>query len=247
MQTVLTKAIKRGGVSSKETEKQLLKQFFQGCWDNVLIAGLQLEHKRDNPPLFPELLLQLRSEESKSMAKESRMRKHLGAHKPKIASQAASLCPTGNDPDLSTDDEVSELKKQVAKLQSQLTKHKTKPVEKSVPPQNSAVLDLKKQITELQSQFTKLNVKQNCQGSADGMRKESFHKPSSKGPPPTATKRALDRPRPGYCFHCGEDGYIALACNDVENPSLVASKRRQLRERHQLWDSQYSSDSLNEK
>lgn len=126
----------------------------------MLIAGHQLEHKRDNPPLFPELLLQLRSEESKNMAKESTIRKHLGAHKQKIASQVVSLSLTDNDPDLTTEDEVSELDKQVAKLQSQLTKRKTKPVEKSVPSQTSAVLDLKKQVTELQSQLTKLNVQQ---------------------------------------------------------------------------------------
>ncbi len=215
----------------------------------MLIAGHQLEHKRDYPPLFLELLLQLLSEESKNTAKESTIRKHLGAHKQKNASQFVSLCPTDNDPDLTTEDEVSEFKKQVAKLQSQLTKRKTKPVEKSVPSQTSAVLDLKRQVTELQSQLTKLNVQQcpNRQGSADGMRKASSHKPFSNGPPPTATKRALDRLRPGYCFHCGEDGHIASACNDGANPSLVASKRRQLRERQQLWDSQYSYDSLNEK
>lgn len=39
------------------------------------------------------------------------MRKHLGAHKQKIASLVVSLCPTDNDPNLTTEDEVSDLKK----------------------------------------------------------------------------------------------------------------------------------------
>ena len=64
LQTILTKVLKRGGLSANEADRHLLRQFCRGCWDNVLIADQQLERKRDNPPPFTELLLQLRIEAS---------------------------------------------------------------------------------------------------------------------------------------------------------------------------------------
>lgn len=73
LHTNLLKVMKRGGISVHEADRQLLKQFCRGCWDDSLIANLQLEQKRNRPPPFPELLLQLRSEENKHFAKESRI------------------------------------------------------------------------------------------------------------------------------------------------------------------------------
>ncbi|KAJ7991581.1 hypothetical protein DPEC_G00285350 [Dallia pectoralis] len=49
LQTLLTKAVTRGGVSAAESDKYLLRQFCRGCWDQSLIIGLQLEHRRPNP------------------------------------------------------------------------------------------------------------------------------------------------------------------------------------------------------
>ncbi|KAL0172755.1 hypothetical protein M9458_033066, partial [Cirrhinus mrigala] len=39
------------------------------------------------------------------------------------------------------------------------------------------------------------------------------------------------RPRPGYCFRCGENGHLASSCRDAPDPTKVAEKRRKLRER----------------
>uniref|UniRef100_A0A674MFW3 Paraneoplastic antigen Ma-like C-terminal domain-containing protein n=1 Tax=Takifugu rubripes TaxID=31033 RepID=A0A674MFW3_TAKRU len=57
LQTALTKALKRGGVVASEADRHLLRQFCRGCWDNALLADLQLGRRRDNPPSFTELLL----------------------------------------------------------------------------------------------------------------------------------------------------------------------------------------------
>ncbi|XP_077063831.1 uncharacterized protein LOC143715878 [Siphateles boraxobius] len=81
LQTLLTKAVTRGGVSAVESGKYLLRQFCRGCWDQSLIIGLQLEHRKPNPPSFPELLLLLRTEEDRRAAKMDRMKKHLGSTK----------------------------------------------------------------------------------------------------------------------------------------------------------------------
>jgi hypothetical protein len=36
LQTILTKVLKRGGLSANEADRYLLRQFCRGCWDNVL-------------------------------------------------------------------------------------------------------------------------------------------------------------------------------------------------------------------
>uniref|UniRef100_A0A674NQA0 CCHC-type domain-containing protein n=1 Tax=Takifugu rubripes TaxID=31033 RepID=A0A674NQA0_TAKRU len=140
LQTALTKALKRGGVVASEADRHLLRQFCRGCWDNALLADLQLGRRRDNPPSFTELLLQLRVEEDKQMS-------HLARLKP----------PT--------------LKKT------------------SKPP-------------------------------------KPFAKVSE--PTPSTNQAAKNRPKPWYCFQCGEDGHIVSACSNDPNPSLVAYKRNHI-------------------
>lgn len=81
LQGLLTKAISRGGVDAKDSNKHLLRQFCRGCWDQSLIVGLQLEHQKSSPPSFSELLLLLRTEEDRRSAKLERMRKHLAMQK----------------------------------------------------------------------------------------------------------------------------------------------------------------------
>lgn len=39
------------------------------------------------------------------------------------------------------------------------------------------------------------------------------------------------RPKHWYCFRCGEDGHIANNCNDPPNPTLVSTKRKELKDR----------------
>ncbi len=51
------------------------------------------------------------------------------------------------------------------------------------------------------------------------------------------------RPRPGYCFHCGEDGHLAVHCENDPNPRRVEEKRCELRDRQAAWDLKNSSNS----
>lgn len=39
------------------------------------------------------------------------------------------------------------------------------------------------------------------------------------------------RPKPGYCFCCGEDGYVKPQCGNPPNPTLVAMKRKEFTEK----------------
>lgn len=66
--------------------------------------------------------------------------------------------------------------------------------------------------------------------------------------PPTANHKLHHRPRPGYWFQCGEDVHVASICENDPNPSLVADKRKQLKECQALWDIQHgpsASGALN--
>lgn len=81
LHSLLTRAISRGGALAGDFNSQLLRQFCRGCWDQIIIIGLQLESKKSNPPVFPELLLMLRTEEDRRSAKLDRMKKHLGTTK----------------------------------------------------------------------------------------------------------------------------------------------------------------------
>ncbi|KAL1254358.1 hypothetical protein QQF64_016587 [Cirrhinus molitorella] len=44
-------------------------------------------------------------------------------------------------------------------------------------------------------------------------------------------RKQTDKPRPWYCFKCGEDGHIAASCELEPNPALVAEKCKLLREK----------------
>ncbi len=240
--TNLLKVIKRGGILADEADRQLLKQFCRGCWDDMLIANLRLEHKSKTPS-FPELLLQLRSEENKYFTKESRMKQHLGVQRQRASSHVVTANPLDqNHNEVSEHTEVAELKKQITKLQGQLAKQKSKTTRQSELPSNDAVLELKQQVTELQSQMTKLRIQKNPESKSNSSRSKQTNTQVRKDPP-TADHRQPHRPKPGYCFRCGEDGHVASICENDPNPSLVADKRKQLKERQVLWDSQYGSNA----
>lgn len=236
LQTVLAKALKRGGVSATETDRHLLRQFCRGCWDDVLITELQLERKRENPPSFSELLLQLRVEEDKHSAKENRMRKHLGSSKQKASAHLITAHHLSHK--TSMDSDLTDVKKQVTELQSQLTRLKTSEERSHQSPRDDVVDELKKQVAELQSQLTSLKCQKYPKATTNVAKPNAKLLMKPKQPSPTAERRSDNRPKPWYCFQCGEDGHIASACPNDPNPALVAAKRKQLKEKQSLWEAQ---------
>ena len=42
LQVMLNTTFRRGGVAASELDRQLLRQFVTGCWDNTLISELQI-------------------------------------------------------------------------------------------------------------------------------------------------------------------------------------------------------------
>ena len=118
LQVALSLAVKRGGVKPGDVNRHLLSQFCRGCWDNSLIAELQLKQRKLNPPSFAELLLLLRTEEDRGASKTLRMKQHLGTTKQRFAAQAQAQYATEGDKGVSA--ALSALTKQMAEIQKQL-------------------------------------------------------------------------------------------------------------------------------
>ena len=211
LQSALTHTVKRGGASSSDFEKLLVTQFCRGCWDDSLLAALQLKQKRLTPPSFPDLLLLLRTEEDQNAAKTMRMRQHLGSSKQKVTSHMQTVLPNSdenaNNTTLST---IQELSKQVAEIQSQLVKLTTK----STKPKGQ---NLKNAFNTKPKEKPKLNK-------------------VTKEPTEQPIKTQSTPPKPWYCFQCGEDGHIKPTCENEPNPALVTEKRKLFKEKQKKWE-----------
>lgn len=226
LQVMLNTTLRRGGVKAIDLDSQLLKQFCRGCWDNALLSELKLEQKKQTPPTFAELLLLLRTGEDKRNSKECRMKQYFGVSKQKVTSQfqAASSECTGECNALlqrrnESRSEIDDLKKQIAKLQFQLSR-----------------LSLKDDKTS--------SNKAHPRTTTNGTKQKQIL-PSN---PHNNNNNHSKQPRPWYCFRCGEDGHIKPQCEGEPNPSLVAFKRKLLREKQMEWEMRNGhlpSDHLN--
>ncbi|KAE8287194.1 Retrovirus-related Pol polyprotein from transposon opus Protease [Larimichthys crocea] len=159
LQVALSAVVRRGGITESERNRYLLKQFCRGCWNDALIADLQLERKMNALPSFAELVLLIRTEEDKQASKHNRMKKHLGLHKsnpaaPKlrVASQQLAACSCAIPEIEVTETEV--LKRQLSEIQAQVavlqttTPHKVK----ANCPDTTEINTLKRQIADIQAQ-----------------------------------------------------------------------------------------------
>lgn len=198
LQLALSTVVKRGGIPAADINKYLLKQFCRGCWDNTVINKLQLEQKKDQPPPFSELLFMLRTEEDRQLAKETLMKKHIPSvkHRANLQTHSTSACACGHSSD------------------------------------SSAIEDLRKQMLKLQSQMSALLSKNAASAKPNPQQMKQKPKPG----------QTINRPKPWFCFRCGQDGHIAPNCSSQPNPSLVEEKRRQLKHKQQSWDNKKPSN-----
>lgn len=103
--------------------------------------------------------------------------------------------------------------------------------------------ELKSQIKELKVQVAASVAQRNQPARSPHLRsnlsRSNFNEVSRKeNEGPKYTEMRSNRPRPWYCFRCGDDGHLAANCENVPNPSRVEEKRRKLKERQAEWDLQ---------
>lgn len=210
----MSTTLRRGGVLAPDVDQQLLKQFCRGCWENSLIVDLQLEQRKKNPPSFAELLLLLRTEEEKQEMKLSRMKQHLGSAKPAYSAGKrvmSHLQMAHSITDSESNNEVEMLKKQIADISAQLNNMSAESQKRKIPKQKTKT------------------VASTAKAEAHPVKKNVASQQSS-------TVRVGSKPRPWYCFQCGEDGHIVSVCENEPNPFLVAEKKKQLRETQAKWE-----------
>lgn len=214
LQSALTQAERAGGVSARDMSQHLLKQFCRGCWNDSLLTDLQLEHKLRHPPPFAELLLLLRTAETKHEAKVARRKQHLGIVKQKASVHLHTMCNSSVVPAESVPTEMSELKKELAQIKSQLASILAKKSERKA----------------------RVKSESSTGGPLTPSRPTKPDHAQKKEDKPHVKKNASVKPKPWYCFRCGEDGHIVADCEAEANPVLVAAKRRELREKQRAWE-----------
>lgn len=108
---------------------------------------------------------------------------------------------------------------------------------------SNSITELKKQVADLKSQLTSLMKKKKTISRELSEVRES-QKPDNANTESkhSFSKRTQSKPKPWYCFCYGEDvvGHISTSCESDANLALVAAKRKELRERWQLWEMQNS-------
>lgn len=138
---------------------------------------------------------------------------------------------------------MTQLKKELIELQSQVEAMKTS-ISGKVPKENPAAKEiavLKKQVAELKAQLAAPEIPQHRSGKTATSKSPSAkfqHRQTGKDENNQLRSGSVTftRPRPGYCFRCGEDGHLAINCENDPNPSKVDEKKCQLRERQVQWD-----------
>ncbi|XP_023813238.1 zinc finger CCHC domain-containing protein 12-like [Oryzias latipes] len=169
-------------------------------------AGELDKQKRQIPPNFSELLLMLRTAE----------KQHLNTTKPKVFSnyQGAQSQSPERDTSKTVDplSEIQDLKKQIANLQSHLASLKNKK-------------DSNSKVKSKSTNSTKTKVPP-----------ESLKTPKPQPSEQKSEPHPRNRPKPWYCFRCGEDGHIKPQCENEPNSPLVAEKKKLLRDKQIAWD-----------
>jgi hypothetical protein len=104
---------------------------------------------------------------------------------------------------------------------------------------------LQKQLnSEVSSQTSRHKIKLPQKTIKDLLAPSEANTKQNNGKPakqPSSSHKPNSEPRHWCCFQCSEDGHITATCEGESNPSLVAAKDKQLRERQLQWAAQNSS------
>ncbi|KAM3833971.1 paraneoplastic antigen Ma3 homolog [Diretmus argenteus] len=218
LQTLIQEVVESNGVTKKDADSQLLKQFLRGCWDNCLISTLHLKEQLKDPmkstPSFSELLFNIRTYEKENQLKENRRKRHMGGNSARVHSKTLL---TTEEPEPSSHSAPShfdahareQLEERIRQLEAELWKNA--PARNTVPFRNDK----------------------------GGWRPAQKTKSSSADPPipalPTGNQ-TKDRQKFGtFCYNCGEDSHMMPQCNNQTNAVLVQKK---LCERHHARQSE---------
>lgn len=211
---------------------------------NRMKQHLGLNKQSPTPPKLRAAAQQLTSCSCATFEKETAETKTLRRQIDEIRTQVAVMQTTnsckakGKHPDIT---EINSLKRQIADVKAQIADMRTGTHEaKSDRLELAEVGTLRPHLAILQAQ-TYPPEAQSHQMSLSARSKDfpmtaQHQSPNNKASGQFSSGQAArGRPRPWYCFHCGEDAHLAVNCVSEPNSSLVEKKRRLLRERQERW------------
>lgn len=157
--------IRRGGIEEKYRDHCILKQFCRGCYNNYLIASLQLEKREAQPTTFAELVVLIQTEEGMHASNEVRMKKHIGLPKPPVTPpkpQAATpqVSLYSHEAPDTVASETYLLKRQISEVQAQVATLGKPPGQKRLSGQseNKELSTLRKAVEELRTQVAAMKM-----------------------------------------------------------------------------------------
>lgn len=209
LQILLSSAVKRNGLKKADSNRQLLKQFTRGCWDQSLLLLLQLESKPDKPE-FAQLLLQIRTEEDRRAAKLERLQRHLGSSRAKPFLNVHTV----NEPSLHYDSNAAIVTAYQAETE-----------------------DLRRQVAELKMQLSSKKSKKEQKAESKKIKKENEH--TVKAEVQAYQTMPKPQPKAWFCFKCGGDGHIARQCVNPPNKDAVDQKYKELKAKQNEWKLKY--------
>ena len=119
LNSLLIQVIQHDGLPSERGDASRLDQFLRGClYDDDLIINLQLRQRRNHPPSYVNMLLEIRGEEARRSERERRRgaepAKPSSSHKVvKVQQQTAASVSSA---DSRIQQELADLRKQIAEL-----------------------------------------------------------------------------------------------------------------------------------
>lgn len=139
---------------------------------------------------------------------------------------------------------IQRMKQHLGATKQKVTSHAQFAYEQEEKGMCAKLTTLVKQLSAIQQQLSALTVMQSQGRHGSGApRPSNAMKHHSK---PKTVGVAAAHPKPGFCFHCGEDGHIKPQCDNSPNSALVSAKRKQFNNKKQNWQRQSpSSEQLN--
>ncbi|CAL9698069.1 unnamed protein product [Knipowitschia caucasica] len=224
VERTLNKVIRKGGLQVGEAHKARLEQLIKGATESdMMLLKLNLREKRGNPPLFLDLLKEIREEEECEAARQK--------FKKPVRQFVRSIQTTETDGEDSQptelQNEVQELKAKLKALNQQSKERKKGSNERKKDglDKGDEIQQLKQEVNTLKSQIRVMSVKPKPHPKETSHylrpKVESNHKLThhSSNARPKSTKES-----DYFCYRCGEKGHIAPNCTAPENSQKVIQK-----------------------
>ncbi|XP_058886772.1 uncharacterized protein LOC117407161 isoform X1 [Acipenser ruthenus] len=204
LHAVLQRVMERDGLVGTQPDKQLLKQFIRGCWDDTLIDRLHLKDFLSDISeqclSYSKVLFEVRAFEEEKESKETRKKRHLGATQPKVSAKSVGV-----------GDNIST-------------------VSHTVPGSTSREEELAQRVLQLEKDWKKAKVSSSTHGvsNASGAPDTASNRSSSaelRERSETTVKKGPNR-MGAFCYNCGKDGHTMEKCSNPVNAVLVQQKLR---------------------